>query len=65
MTVNGETIQYIPQETLAQMLEREQYNPAHVVIERNDSIVPKGTYDDVFLEENDVIEVIMFMGGGC
>ena len=65
MTVNGETIPYIPQETLAQLLVREQYNPAHVVIERNDHIVTKGTYDDVKLLEDDVIEVIMFMGGGC
>lgn len=64
MIVNGNSISLVLGETLLQLLEREQYDPSVVVVERNGSIVKKDLYSTVLLEEDDTIEVISFVGGG-
>ena len=35
-----------------------------VAVERNRAIVPKAAYESTFLEENDELEVVEFVGGG-
>lgn len=36
-----------------------------VAVERNRDIVPRSTLGDVALAENDVLEIVHFVGGGC
>ena len=40
------------------------YKPEHVVVELNEEIIPKERYKEIILKDNDVLEVLSFMGGG-
>ena len=35
-----------------------------VAVERNAEVVPRSTHAEVLLQENDVIEIVHFVGGG-
>ena len=50
--------------TLAGYLSGTEYDPARIAVERNGEIVPKAQYRTTVLEEDDVIEVVSFVGGG-
>ena len=65
MTINGVSKTGYANVTIAEMLQREGYKISQVAIELNEQIVPKGQYEDTVLKEDDVIEVVSFMGGGC
>lgn len=49
---------------LADYLKDNGYNPDSIVIELNGEILNKSSYASVVLQENDVMEILMFMGGG-
>lgn len=51
-------------QTLATYLENTDYNPKRIAIERNGEIVPKSQYTTTILENEDVIEIVSFVGGG-
>ena len=36
-----------------------------VAVELNEKILPKSEYESYVPKENDVIEIVQFMGGGC
>ena len=38
--------------------------PTRIAVERNGEIVPKRLYGETVLQDNDVIEVVSFVGGG-
>lgn len=40
------------------------YSRKKVAVEINDVIVPKAEYDSVKLQEEDVVELVSFVGGG-
>ena len=65
MTINGVSKTGYANATVAEMLQREDYKISQVAIELNEQILPKGQYEDTVLKEDDVIEVVSFMGGGC
>ena len=46
------------------MLRREGYAREGVAVELNMEIVAKDVYDTTVLKEEDVVEVVSFMGGG-
>ncbi|MCM1114872.1 MAG: sulfur carrier protein ThiS [Clostridium sp.] len=50
--------------TLSEFLSATDYDPRLVAVECNEEIVPKAQYDKVVLKDNDVIEVVSFVGGG-
>lgn len=64
MKVNGEQIQLTETVTLEAFLVSQGYNIQRIAVERNDEIVPRETFSDVMLNDNDIIEVVHFMGGG-
>jgi len=35
-----------------------------IAVERNRDVVPKSSYDEVWLENHDTLEIIHFIGGG-
>ncbi|MCL1952212.1 MAG: sulfur carrier protein ThiS [Oscillospiraceae bacterium] len=63
MTVNGKIVEYEPV-ALLDYLQREGYNPSHVVIERNMEIITRERFGEITLERDDEINILRFMGGG-
>lgn len=65
LKINGKDLSQYTGKTVAEMLALEDYVAAQVAVERNEEILPKGTYEDTVLADGDVIEVVSFMGGGA
>lgn len=65
MTINGVKKTGYANVTVAEMLRGEGYELPRVAVELNEQILPKGQYEETVLGEDDVIEVVSFMGGGC
>jgi sulfur carrier protein len=61
--VNGTPVEAAGK-TLQQYLDTTDYNPARIAVERNGEIVPKRLYEETVLRDDDVIEVVSFVGGG-
>ena len=61
--LNGEYAD-IAGKNIAEIIEKEGYNAARLAVELNGSIVPKAKYAETVIKENDVIEVVRFVGGG-
>lgn len=61
--INGEYVDAAGQ-TLTQYLASTACNPSHIVIERNGEILPRENYDTTVLADDDLVEIISFMGGG-
>ena len=49
---------------MQQYLDTTDYVPTRIAVERNGEIVPKRLYGETVLQDNDVIEVVSFVGGG-
>jgi sulfur carrier protein len=64
MQVNGEKIVLTEQISLAKFLQQRQYRAERVVVELNGTIAPKASYDEIILQDADVLEIVSFVGGG-
>ncbi len=62
--VNGTPVAIAAGKTLQEYLDTTDYVPARIAVERNGEIVPKRLYGETVLQDNDVIEVVSFVGGG-
>lgn len=62
--LNGEPISNYEQKTLQNLLTTLNYDLTKIAVERNGEIIPKSQYGTTILNENDVIEVVTFVGGG-
>lgn len=62
--VNGKNITLEEKMNITSLLEHEGYIPETIVVERNEEIVSKDEYDNIFTEDEDVIEILRFVGGG-
>jgi thiamine biosynthesis protein ThiS len=64
VTVNG-VAQEVPEEAnISILFALLQVIPARVAVEVNLEIVPRASYDQVVLKEDDQVEIISFVGGG-
>lgn len=66
MQVNGETIALsaLQLRTLRELVEHFRIDPRLVAAQRNGEIAPRESWDRILLEEEDVVELIRFVGGG-
>ena len=64
MKVNGETCAITPEMTVQSLLEQRGHDPKRVAVEKNGQIVPRARFAEETLHEDDVIEVVQFVGGG-
>ncbi|RNC29058.1 MAG: Sulfur carrier protein ThiS [Candidatus Dichloromethanomonas elyunquensis] len=64
MKVNGKTIVLENNLSLSGFLEENQYDARLIAVERNGEIVPRSTYGNVVLEDEDILEIVSFVGGG-
>ena len=61
--INGEEKE-IAGKNLLEYLKENGFNPEHLVVERNFEIIPKEHFGSVTIQDEDVIEVLRFVGGG-
>ena len=61
--VNGNDLDVAGQ-SVSQYLDQANFNIGRIVVEINEEIVPKSTYDETILKDGDIVEVISFVGGG-
>lgn len=64
MKVNGKEFALNNTCTLQQLLDSENYSKNQIAVELNYKIVNKNEYDTLVLNEDDVIEIVSFVGGG-
>ncbi len=64
MKINGEQKEYPAGLSISEMLIREGFVKERVAVELNAEIVAKENYDAAILKDEDVVEVVSFMGGG-
>ncbi len=50
--------------TLLEYLKTTVYDPTVIAVERNEEIIPKARYGETILKENDIVEIVSFVGGG-
>lgn len=64
ITVNGEKRTLENPVTVTEYLKACNYVPVQVVVELNEEIIKRETYDTIVLKDGDVVEILQFMGGG-
>ncbi len=61
--INGNLVDAVGK-TISQYLLTTDYEQKRIAVERNGAIVPKSKYSEVIIQDEDVIEVVSFVGGG-
>ena len=61
--INGEAKEIAGKNLLEYLIENG-FNPEHLVVERNLEIIQKEQFGSVTIQDEDVIEVLRFVGGG-
>lgn len=64
MLVNGKNIKLENPTTVKDFLNSQGYDFSKVAVERNGEIIPKATFNETLLYDEDTIEVVRFVGGG-
>jgi len=64
ITVNGKPRSVSTGLSIASLLQEMGVNLGHVAVERNDEVVPRKTWPETAIQQDDRIEVVAFMGGG-
>ena len=62
--VNKNEVDFVPDETIAQLLKRMNYTFPLVVVKINGKVIPKAEYDETIVPDNSIIEVIHLISGG-
>jgi len=62
--VNGEVMEVDEGVTILGLIEQKGLTPQLVVVECNREIIPRETWKEVILRENDRLEILAFVGGG-
>lgn len=64
MQVNGIMTPLEKSMTLYEFLKGQNINCNTIAVERNGEIVPKSSYQNIELTEEDTLEIVHFVGGG-
>lgn len=62
--INGREDNNALGKTIADYLAENGYKLSFIALEINGSILPKAEYDSYIIAQNDVIEIVNFVGGG-
>ena len=62
--IAGKEINLTEDTTVAEYLEKNQYQVKRIAVELNGDILPKYSYSDTMLKDGDRLEVVTFVGGG-
>jgi sulfur carrier protein len=61
--VNGKELD-IAGQSISEFLKSTDYDLRVIAVERNEEIVLKSMYDKTILKDEDVVEIVSFVGGG-
>lgn len=61
--INGESVDAAGM-VLKEYLEENNYIIEGIAVECNEKIVPKQTYNEFTLSDDDIVEIVSFVGGG-
>jgi thiamine biosynthesis protein ThiS len=64
ITVNGDTLVLDDDTTIAGLVAHLGLNRGPVAVERNAEVVPRAQHAETELVQDDVIEIVHFVGGG-
>lgn len=62
--LNGEDVLYKERISLYEFLISQNFNPAFVAVEVNENLVKRENFKEKIIEDEDIIEVFTFVGGG-
>lgn len=63
--INGEKKTVEDNISIDEIVRTNGLDPAHIVVEHNLHVVPAEKWESTFLLEDDVVELIRFVGGGA
>ncbi|MEW5893694.1 MAG: sulfur carrier protein ThiS [Pseudomonadota bacterium] len=64
VSLNGEPRQFNPPLKLAQLLDQLGLTGKRLAVEKNGEIVPKSQHAETAIEDGDVLEIVVAVGGG-
>lgn len=64
ITVNGEPVEFVEGATVTDLVRSLDLSTQRVAVELNGAIVPRATFDDTLLHDDDKVEIVHFVGGG-
>jgi len=64
ITINGKSEEINIKSTLGEIIIKKGLCANNLVLEHNANIVSKEKWKDIILMENDIIEIVSFVGGG-
>ena len=64
ITVNGENKEFPPDTSVSKLLKSLEIDERYVAVELNRKIVPRTQFSKELLMENDILEIVTFVGGG-
>lgn len=64
MIINGETVTLTTTCSLGQFVDKRKYRRDRIAVELNGQILSKDNYDSTTLRDDDIIEIVQFIGGG-
>ena len=64
LTVNGDPFRIAAGSHIADLVRSLELDPKKVAVERNGIVVPRSCLAETILDENDVLEIVHFVGGG-
>ena len=63
MKINGAQV-VLDDKSLTNYLKNNNYDISKIAVELNGDIIPKRDYNNILLKEDDVMEIVNFVGGG-
>jgi thiamine biosynthesis protein ThiS len=64
ITVNGENKEFPPETSVSELLKSFDFDERFVAVELNREIVPRAQFSEKLLLEDDILEIVTFVGGG-
>lgn len=64
MKLNGEIMELAAPISLQTLLQEKGYDGLRIAVECNGEIIPKTTYSETMIRNEDILEVVSFVGGG-
>ena len=62
--INGKEDSKAKGKTIGSYIDENGYKKTYIAIEVNGSILPKTEYDSYIINDEDIIEIVNFVGGG-
>jgi thiamine biosynthesis protein ThiS len=64
ITVNGRTVEWIENETVAQLLKRMKYTFPLIIVKIDKKIIPRKDHQNCMIPDESVVDVIHMISGG-